>query len=411
MSLSSGARAGTAANPFAEVAGHRERLAAGLVSGTSLDGTDCALVRIAGTGRGLRTDVVTFLTAPYPPALRRAVAACCERRTSDVWLVSQLGARLGHHFAEAVEQALDHAGLKAADLDVIGSHGQTVHHVPEAEPVAGIPTRSTLQLGDPDVIAARLGRPVISDFRAADVALGGQGAPLAPYLDDVLFADAEETRGLLNLGGIANLTVLPAGSEPGEVIAFDTGPANVLLDAVAQRLCGVDYDAGGARARRGRADEVLVRSLLAEPYFQRPPPKSTGRELFTEAYAARFIERGPNSASDLLATAAALTVQSVADACARFVEAPPEAGGMGLTLDRVLVSGGGVHNEAIMQPLADHLAPAIVEPTQSYGLDPDAKEAVLFAVLAHEFLCGTRTGLPRVTGASSAARQGRLTLP
>lgn len=375
------------------------RVVAGIMSGTSLDGVDAAVVRLEGSGAGVRVETLGFASEPYGGPLREALAACVEAATSDVRLVSQLHVRLGVRFAEAVERALAAAGLSADALDLVGSHGQTVQHVPTAESCAGVPVRSTLQIGCPATIAARLGAPVVADFRTADVALGGQGAPLAPYLDGALFAHPAETRVLLNLGGIANLTVLPPGGPPRA--AFDTGPANMVVDALALRLTGRPYDEAGALAAQGTPDAALLAALLGAPYFAQPPPKSTGREAFGAEFVDRIVAHG-GAPADLLATATAFTARTVADAVRQFVRPGP---------DRVIASGGGVHNPTLLRMLAEALDPVPVETTAAYGLDPDAKEAVLFALLAHEWANGVRTGLPAVTGASGAAFQGSLTLP
>ena len=376
------------------------RLVAGLMSGTSLDGVDAAVVRLDGTGTGVQIETLGFVSRPYDTELRAALAACAEVTTSNVRLVSQLHARLGDVFAEVAEAALAEAGLTADALDLVGSHGQTVQHVPEAEEVAGVAVRSTLQIGCPAVLATRLGTPVIADFRAGDVALGGQGAPLAPTLDGALFAHPDEARVLLNLGGIANLTVLPPGGPPRS--AFDTGPANMVLDALALRLTGTPYDADGALAAQGTPDDALVADVLAAPFFAAAPPKSTGREDFGLPFVDWLVGRGPSAPADLMATATAVTARSVAEAVHRFVDPLPT---------RVIASGGGVHNPTLMRMLADALGPVPLETTAAYGLDPDAKEAVLFALLAHEWANGVRTGLPAVTGASRPAFQGSLTLP
>ena len=376
------------------------RLVAGLMSGTSLDGVDAAVVRLDGTGTGVQIETLGFVSRPYDTELRAALAACAEVTTSNVRLVSQLHARLGDVFAEVAEAALAEAGLTADALDLVGSHGQTVQHVPEAEEVAGVAVRSTLQIGCPAVLATRLGTPVIADFRAGDVALGGQGAPLAPTLDGALFAHPDEARVLLNLGGIANLTVLPPGGPPRS--AFDTGPANMVLDALALRLTGTPYDADGALAAQGTPDDALVADVLAAPFFAAAPPKSTGREDFGLPFVDWLVGRGPSDPADLMATATAVTARSVAEAVHRFVDPLPT---------RVIASGGGVHNPTLMRMLADALGPVPLETTAAYGLDPDAKEAVLFALLAHEWANGVRTGLPAVTGASRPAFQGSLTLP
>ena len=378
------------------------RTVAGLMSGTSLDGVDAAVVRVEGSASDdtLAVETLGFVSRPYEPELRRALGACVETATSNVRLVSQLHSRLGDVFADAVEGSLAEAGLDRGALDLVGSHGQTVQHVPTAEEVAGVLTRSTLQVGSPAVLATALGAPVVSDFRAGDLALGGQAAPLAPYLDGALFTDEREARVLLNLGGIANLTVVPPGGPPRA--AFDTGPANMVVDALALRLTGRPYDADGALAARGTPDEALLADVLTAPFFVQPPPKSTGREDFGTPFVEWLVARGPSDPADLLATATAFTARSVAEAVARFVDPAPA---------RVIASGGGVHNPTLMRMLADALAPTPLETTAAHGLDPDAKEAVLFAVLAHEWANGVRTGLPDVTGASAAAFQGSLTLP
>ena len=376
------------------------RVVAGIMSGTSLDGADAAVVRLEGTGTDVHVETLGFVSEPYDDALHEALAACVETATSNVRLVSQLHARLGARFAEAVEHALDAAGLTPDDLDLVGSHGQTVQHVPTAEDCAGVATRSTLQIGCPAEIATRLGVPVVADFRAGDLALGGQAAPLAPYLDGALFAHPTEARVLLNLGGIANLTVLPPGGPPRT--AFDTGPANMVIDALALRLTGQPYDESGALAAQGAPDDLLLADVLTAPFFRHPPPKSTGREDFGRPFVDWLVARGPADPADLMATATAFTARSVAEAVRQFVEPTPA---------RVIASGGGVHNPTLMRMLADALDPIPVETTAAYGLDPDAKEAVLFALLAHEWANGVRTGLPAVTGARAAAFQGSLTLP
>lgn len=381
-----------------------KRIVAGLMSGTSLDGVDAAIVRLNGSGRGLEIELLAFVSQSYEPALRNIIRDVSEVATSDVRTISQLEFALAHRFADAVEAALQKAGLGPNDLDLIGSHGQTIHHVPIADDLAGRPTRSTLQIGDAAALALRLDTPVVSDFRSADVALGGQGAPLAPYFDDAFFASDEETRGLLNLGGIANLTVLPKGAGPGTTIAFDTGPANMLIDALAQRLFEKPYDSGGQLAGRGAPDEALLESFLSHPYFQLEPPKSTGRELFGSAFVERLIAEGPNDSHDLIATASALTARSIHKAYEQFLEETNP-------LDVLIASGGGVHNDELMRQLSRLFDPIPVRTTTEFGLDADAKEAILFGVLAHEWVNGVATNMPSVTGASRPTLLGSLTLP
>ena len=385
----------------------RTRLVAGLMSGTSLDGVDAVVARLTGSGRALDLTMEAFVAVPYPPDLRAALLANSVPETSSVYDLSQLNVRLAGVYAEAVRRAVAAAGLEVDALDLVGSHGQTVHHVPEAAPCAGAPVRSTLQIGDVSVLATLLGVPVVGDFRMADMALGGQGAPLVPYFDYVYFA-ADETRGLLNLGGIANLTVLPGGAGPHEVLAFDTGPGNMVLDALAQRFFGQPYDAGGRLAARGQVQDALLATLLDDPFFEQPPPRSTGRERFGRAFVDRLIEQAGSlrhpTPADLLATAAALTAAAVREAYDRFVRSRS-------ALDVLIVSGGGQHNAVLMDQLRTRFAPVPVRTVDAYGLDADAKEALCFAVLAHEWVNGVPTNLPSVTGAFGPALLGTLCLP
>ncbi|MGI9174992.1 MAG: anhydro-N-acetylmuramic acid kinase [Rhodothermales bacterium] len=393
-------------HPLAHLSSKRPRTVVGLMSGTSLDGVDAVAVRLDGSGRGLQMDVRAFAHTPYPPALRALLLENSEVETSSVRALSQLNVRLAHLYADAVQRVAAEAGLKVEDVDVVGSHGQTVHHVPVATDCAGEAVTSTLQIGDPSVLANCLGVPVVGDFRVADMALGGQGAPLVPYLDFVYFASDDETRGLLNLGGIANLTVLPRGAGPEEVYAFDTGPSNMVIDALTQRFFDEPYDDGGARAGRGHVQRSLLKRLLDDPYYAQPPPKSTGRERYGAAFIDQLLAWADVQATpeDLIATVAMLTIESVYESYRRLVEAQHP-------LDVLIAAGGGTHNQWIMQHLTERFAPIPVRSIQDYGLNPDAKEALCFAVLAHEFLNGVPTNLPSVTGARRATLLGKLCLP
>ncbi|AEN72742.1 Anhydro-N-acetylmuramic acid kinase [Rhodothermus marinus SG0.5JP17-172] len=380
----------------------------GLMSGTSLDGIDAALVYLEGSGRNLHLTLEAFIHRPFPEALRTLLLRNSLPETSSVRELALLNARLAQLYAEAVEAVLEQAGRPREALDLVGVHGQTVHHIPESTECAGAAVTTTLQIGDPSVLANLLGVPVVGDFRQADMALGGQGAPLVPYFDYVYFTHPTETRGLLNIGGIANLTVLPADARPEDVRAFDTGPGNMLIDALAQRLFGTPYDPDGRYAAQGRPDESLLAELLYDPYFLKPPPKSTGREYFGEAFLAAFSEKaasmGVTDPHDQIATLTALTAASVYQAYARYVrEIHP--------FDVLIVSGGGVHNRTLMALLERYFSPIPVRSVADYGLDPDAKEACCFAVLAHELLNGVPTNLPNVTGARRPTLLGKLCLP
>ncbi len=384
------------------------RTVVGLMSGTSLDGIDAALVRLEGSGPDGTMEQKAFVHQPYPEALRALL-----RRTSapddppSVRTLTRLDVRLAEVCAEAVDRVLAAGGADRDALHLVGAHGQTVCHCPEPADCAGEAVRATLQLGNPSTLATRLGVPVVGNFRAADLALGGQGAPLVPYFDYVTFTAPDEHRGLLNLGGIANLTVLPAGGSPGDVRAFDTGPANMVIDALAERLFGAPYDRDGQHADAGTPDHDLLADLLEGDFFRREPPKSTGRTDFGADYVDRLLgaaqARGLD-ATDAIATATLLTAASVYQAYAQHVR-PARS------IDTLIVSGGGVHNDTLMRMLEDAFTPIPVRTASDYGVDDDAKEALCFAVLAHETVNGVPTNLPSVTGASGRTLLGSLSVP
>ena len=379
------------------------------MSGTSLDGVDAVAARISGSGKDLEIETLSFVSEPYPADLRELLLRNSREEGSSVLDISQLNMRLAHQYAAAVRHAADAAGIRRSEVDLVGSHGQTVHHVPAPTSCAGVDTISTLQIGDPSVMANLLDVPVVGDFRIADMALGGQGAPLVPYFDYVYFSHDEETRGLLNIGGIANISVIPAGAEADDVYAFDTGPGNMVSDALARLLFDEPYDESGRRAAGGSFGDGLMAELLEDRYFTQEPPKSTGREYFGQHYAERLVTRctetmGRPRPEDVMATAAMLTVLSIYQAYARFIRPKNE-------LDVLVVSGGGKHNEFIMERLRKTFGPIPVRTADEYGLDADAKEALCFAVLAHETVNGVPTNLPSVTGASHKTILGKICVP
>lgn len=360
----------------------------GLISGTSADGIDAALVAI--TDQGLQ--VVQASTTPYSPSLRQRLLdlAHSQYARDPIDELGELDQLVGTCFAAAARQLLQTAGMEARAVRAIGSHGQTVRHRPNAaQPF-------TLQIGDPSVIAAQTGIPVVADFRRRDVAEGGQGAPLAPALHAALFHSDREYRAVLNLGGIANLTLLPA---QGDVTGFDTGPASCLLDAWAQRHLSMDYDQHGAWAAGGRAIPPLLTDLLTEPYFRQAPPKSTGREHFNLAWMEKHLALHTLPAPrDLQATLAELTATTIADALKT----------QAANCARLLVCGGGAHNKDLLARLAWHLPGLAIESTAAHGLDPDFVEAAAFAWLAHQHLKGLPGNLPSVTGARRSVVLGSV---
>jgi len=382
------------------------RTVVGLMSGTSLDGVDAVLVELDGSGLDLTMEPAAFAHVPYPDALQDLIHQNAAD-SSSVQALTRLDARLPETYAEAVDHVLADSGTDRDTLDLVGSHGQTVCHLPEPADCAGMDVRATLQLGNPSTLATRLGVPVVGNVRAADLALGGQGAPLVPYFDYVTFTDADESRGLLNLGGIANLTVLPAGETPEDVRAFDTGPANMVIDALANRLFDAPCDPDGKHADAGTPNHDLLADLLDGDFFRREPPKSTGRDDFGADYVDRLLGAAQSrglSAEDTIATATLLTAASVYQAYAQYIRADQ-------SIDVLIASGGGVHNDTLMRMLEEAFAPIPVRTASDYGVDADAKEALCFAVLAHETVNGVPTNLPSVTGASDRTLLGSISVP
>jgi len=368
-------------------------LVIGLMSGTSLDGVDVALVRFGGDRPA--TELVGFRTQSYDDAFRRRVLDVMASGTArDLAL---LHVDLGERFADAVTALLAAARVTGRDVACVASHGQTVWHEPG---------RATLQLGDPAVIAERCGIPVVSDFRSRDVAAGGQGAPLVPIADALLFAATDRARILLNVGGMANVSWVPPGGGPDRVVAFDTGPGVAVLDAVVRQVRPpLAYDVDGALAARGRAEQELVSDLLTDPFFGTPPPKSTGREVFGDAMAAGLVRelrvRRPDATDeDCVATAEALTAQSIADQVRRWL---PDDGA------EVVISGGGARNPVLLRQLRAALAPRVLQRFDDLFFDGDAKEAVAFALLGWLTLRGQPGNVPRATGAAGPRVLGRVT--
>ncbi len=374
-------------------------LVIGVISGTSADGTDVAVVDLTGAPPHLRWRLVHATTVPHPPDLRAAILDAMTPEKGTVDRLCELNVWLGEQFAEAVLMALREAGLQPRDVDLIGSHGQTVWHHPHP------PYPGTLQLGEPAILAERTGLPVISNFRARDIAAGGQGAPLVAYVDVLLLTHDRHVRAAQNIGGIANVTFLPPRGTQWHPFAFDTGPGNALIDEAAYRATHGKwaYDQEGELARLGRVDEALLATWLSHPFFRQPPPKSTGREVFGRSFVEQAWRQGKAkglSPADIVATLTALTAHSIAQAYRQFLPVFP---------DEVIISGGGVHNPTLMAMLRDFLAPAHVLSSDDLGIPADAKEALAFAVLAYETWHQRPGNLPSATGANRAVILGDIT--
>ncbi len=378
----------------------------GLMSGTSMDGIDAALVRIREADDNLQVETLAFRTTPYPPDVQAELVRTIRGETG-VAEICHLNFLLGELFADAALQLMQESNVKPGQLLCIASHGQTVWHQPEPIEWQGRTIRSTLQVGEPAVIAERTGVPTVGDFRVADVAAGGQGAPLVPYVDYLLFRHPSEGRILLNIGGIANLTAIPTNASPEEVIAFDTGPGNALINVAMEIASGgkYRYDPEGSFAQRHPIREEWLNELLQHPYFALRPPKSTGRETFGEAMVRRLMRRYKVSNAELLVpTLTELTARTIADGIRRFVFPEMQAA-------RLIVSGGGVHNRTLMKRLGELLPELQVETSDHYGIHPDAKEAVAFAVLGYQRMRGRTNNLPSATGAQRSVVMGKLCLP
>jgi anhydro-N-acetylmuramic acid kinase len=379
---------------------------AGIMSGTSADGIDVALVRIAPRKHRAKLTLLAHESFAFPAALRRAVLQAMNAKSTSTAELARLNWRLGLAYADAMKATLERHPVK---LDLVGCHGQTVYHQPHAEVYAGRRFACTWQLGEAAAIAATAGVPVVSNFRPADMIAGGQGAPLVPLLDYVLFGDNKRGRVLQNIGGIANLTAIPASAGPDRVIAFDTGPGNMVIDALAQKLLGERFDPSGRFASRGHVLQPVLRNALSNPYFKLKPPRTAGREQFGREYAARFLagcKRSSKRPEDALATATALTAETIARSYKTFVRARMKGAGVD-----TIVSGGGASNRTLMAMLAERLEPLGCKLASSgdFGVPVEAKEAAAFALLAWQTWHRSPGNVPAATGAMRPAILGQIT--
>lgn len=374
-------------------------LTIGLISGTSLDGVDVAVCRIDGHAQQAKVQLVAFDTIPYAPAVRQELLDLYEESGNAVARLTSMNVVIGNAFAQAALQVLEANGFSADDVTLVGSHGQTVWHQPEGESDLIVP--STLQIGEGSQIAAALNCPVVSDFRVADMAVGGQGAPLAPYMDWAIFGSESVNRCIQNIGGIGNVTWVPANGSVNDVIAFDTGPGNMLIDALVTRLTNgaQTYDADGAIGMNGKVNYELLTNLMQDPYLDMAPPKTTGREYYGSAMVESILDHHALDA-DVIATVTAFTAHSIADSYRRWLPELP---------DEVYVNGGGARNPLLMRMIADALDGIPVRATDDLGVNADGKEAICFALMAHDSFAGYPTNIPGATGASRAVSLGKVT--
>ena len=387
-----------------------EYLAVGLMSGTSADGVDAALVRFIIQGSNIQDQLLEYMNIPYPRPLREKVFKLFRDEAGSLNQVCQLNFEIGAFFARAAEKLIRRSGFPREAIRVIGSHGQTVYHLPPNQKNMGAYTPSTLQIGEASFIAQQTGLPVASDFRTADIAAGGEGAPLVPIADYYLLRHSSRTRIIQNIGGIANTTFLPAGGSLDDVIAFDSGPGNMILDAVVKSFSkGREaMDRGGKRAMRGKPDIKWLEEIMRNPYFTRKPPKTTGRELFGEQFTAELLKEGARrklKMEDILATAAMLTVESIVQGYEKFCfprSMPQE----------VILGGGGARNAFLVNALKQRLPESIrIVDHETLGINSQAKEALAFALLGLLCILGHPGNVPSATGARKSVSLGKLYYP
>jgi len=380
------------------------RLIVGLMSGTSVDGVSLVLVRVWGCGLSTKFKIIAYRTYPYPPEIRTRIFELFDRERSDVEKICFMNFILGEFYADMINAFLDQAGFNPEDVDLIASHGQTIYHIPHLRELAGYRTRSTLQIGEPCVIAERTGLPVVADFRPRDIAAGGHGAPIIAYVDYIIFRSVEKSRAVQNIGGIANVTYLPKNCSVDDVVAFDTGPGNMIIDAVVRRMTNgaLQYDVDGKIALKGKVSRELLDWLLRHPFIRKRPPKTTGREEFGEDFVERVMSKASElglSFEDIVATVTAFTVESIVYNYRTFLG----------EVDEVILGGGGAYNLAIVRGLRDKLKIPILT-HEDFGIPEQAKEPLGMALLANETIMGNPNNVPRATGARKRIVMGKIIL-
>lgn len=378
----------------------------GLMSGTSLDGVDVALVEIRNNWIETRINLLGFIEYPFPEGLKAIILRNSVKESSNVEDISQLNFLIPQIYAEAINTLCEEINFDKDKIDLIGSHGQTIQHLPKATNYFEHQVASTLQIGDPSVLAKLTGKITVGDFRPSDVALGGQGAPLVPYFDFLLFHSNEKNRGLLNIGGISNITILHKQKGQNNVLAFDTGPGNMMIDILMKRFFDKEFDENGDIANSGKLNEDLLIALITKDSFiEMEPPKSTGREYYGMEFLVPLFDEFKNVApEDWLHTITKFTAYAVYRNYEKFVEEETK-------LNELFISGGGAKNKFLYQSLAQYFENVEVKVIDEIGVSSDAKEAICFAVLANETICGNPSNIPRTTGANRSTILGKICLP
>lgn len=390
-----------------DLRGKEKKYVIGLMSGTSVDGVDAALVEITGNWIETQINLIGYIEHPYPDGLKELILRNSVKETSNVKEISQLNFLLPQIYTEAINHLLSEINFDAGKIDLIGCHGQTIHHVPKHEAMFDHNVSSTLQISDPSVLAKLTGKIVVGNFRTGDMALGGQGAPLVPYFDYLMFHSAERSRGLLNIGGISNITILKKNCSQSDVLAFDIGPGNMMIDSLMQKFFAKNFDDRGDTAKSGKLNDELFNALIEQDEFiESPPPKSTGREY----YGDEFLDSLQQEFSDIpnedwLHTITKFTAYGVYRNYEKFVS-------QNIVIDELIVSGGGAKNSFLYELLHEYFGDGVeVKVIDEIGLSSDAKEAICFAVLANETIHGNPSNIPKTTGASRATILGQICLP
>ena len=385
----------------------KNKLVIGLMSGTSLDGVDAVLVEILGNSVKTKINQIGFITYPFPKGLKKKVLKNSSINSGNVTDICKLNFLIAHVYADAVKALCKKCKIDISKIDLIGSHGQTIHHLPQKRNFYGYKFGSTLQIGDPAVLAKLTGITTVGDFRTGDIALGGEGAPLVPYFDYIMFHSNEVNRALLNIGGISNITVLDKKSDASSVIAFDTGPGNMMIDIIAKKYFNVDYDKNGGIAYSGKINNELLSAIKRhDKYVEKKIPKSTGREYYGTEFISPIIRKfNKIPKSDLLSTFTDFTAYGVFRNYEKFIMKETK-------IEELFVSGGGARNKFLVNSLKKYFGKNVkVQNVKKLGISSDAKEAICFAVLANETIEKIPSNIPRVTGASKSTILGKICLP
>ncbi len=379
------------------------KLIVGLMSGTSADGVDVAVVEVLNSGRQTRVKTIGWKTFPFNEELKKLILKNSQPETSKVDEICRLNFLIAQVYADSILKTLDEFSIKVSDIDLIGSHGQTIQHLPNEVEMFGYKVKATLQIGDPGVIAKLTGIPTVGNFRVGDVALNGEGAPLVPYFDYIIFTSDSLNRLVLNIGGIANFTILKKNCDVEDVIAFDTGPGNMVVDALVKIFFNRDYDENGRIAQSGKVSEDLLGKMMEHPFIRKRPPKSTGREEFGSIFVNQILKWGKElslSPEDIVATATEFTVCAVYENYKTFIKPHTQ-------VDEIIVSGGGVHNKFMIRSLERYFQ-VPVRVSDEFGISSEAKEAICFAVFANETVAGNPVNITSVTGAKKRTILGGI---